>query len=40
MCVEVGAEAVFVLSNETVTRMMMGGLEKKGVPVYGPIWDS
>ncbi|OSS51740.1 hypothetical protein B5807_03784 [Epicoccum nigrum] len=40
MCMEVGAEAVFVLSNETVTRMMMGGLEKKGVPVYGPIWDS
>ena len=40
MCAEVGAEAVFVLSNETVTRMMMGGLEKKGVPVYGPIWDS
>lgn len=40
MCMEVGAEAVFVLSNEKVTRMMMGGLEKKGVPVYGPIWDS
>ena len=40
MCQEMGAEAVFVLSNETVTRMMMSGLEKKGVPVYGPIWDS
>ncbi|KAF3007642.1 hypothetical protein E8E13_008603 [Curvularia kusanoi] len=40
MYVEVGAEAVFVLSNERVTRMVVGGLEKRGVPAYGPIWDS
>jgi len=37
---EVGAEAVFVLSNETVTRMLVGGLEKRGVVAFGPIWDS
>lgn len=34
------AEAVFVLSNESVTRMVVGGLEKRGVPAFGPIWDS
>ncbi|KAF9697754.1 hypothetical protein EKO04_004054 [Ascochyta lentis] len=34
------AEAVFVLSNEKLTRMVVGGLEGRGVPAYGPIWDS
>ncbi|KAF2621992.1 hypothetical protein BU25DRAFT_435199 [Macroventuria anomochaeta] len=38
--VEMNAEAVFVLSNERVTRMVVGGLERGGVPAYGPIWDS
>ncbi|UPX20084.1 uncharacterized protein EKO05_0010329 [Ascochyta rabiei] len=37
---EMDAEAVFVLSNEKVTRMVVGGLERRGVPAYGPIWDS
>lgn len=37
---EVQAEAVFVLSNEKVTRMVVGGLEKRGVCAFGPIWDS
>ena len=37
---EVQAEAVFVLSNETVTRAVVGGLEKRGVRAFGPIWDS
>ncbi|KAF2846548.1 hypothetical protein T440DRAFT_227944 [Plenodomus tracheiphilus IPT5] len=37
---EVGAEAVFVLSNEKVTRMVVGGLEKRGICAFGPIWDS
>ncbi|KAI8930799.1 hypothetical protein NX059_011822 [Plenodomus lindquistii] len=37
---EVDAEAVFVLSNEKVTRMVVGGLEKRGVMSFGPIWDS
>lgn len=34
------AEAVFVLSNERVTREVVGGLERRGVPAFGPIWDS
>jgi hypothetical protein len=33
-------EAVFVLSNEKVVRWVVGGLEKRGVPAFGPIWDS
>ena len=37
---EIEAEAVFVLSNEKVTKMLVGGLERRGVPAYGPIWDS
>lgn len=37
---ETGAEAVFVLSNEGVTRWVVGGLERRGVPAFGPIWDS
>lgn len=37
---EVQAEAVFVLSNEKVTRLVVGGLEKRGVCAFGPIWDS
>jgi hypothetical protein len=34
------ADAVFVLSNEKVVKWVVGGLEKRGVPAYGPIWDS
>ncbi|KAJ4991622.1 integral membrane protein [Stagonosporopsis vannaccii] len=37
---EMDAEAVFVLSNEKVTRLVVGGLEQRGIPAYGPIWDS
>ncbi|KAF2653587.1 hypothetical protein K491DRAFT_577455, partial [Lophiostoma macrostomum CBS 122681] len=37
---EIGAEAVFVLSNERVTRRVVYGLESRGVPAFGPIWDS
>jgi ketopantoate hydroxymethyltransferase len=37
---EMGAEAVFVLSNEVVTRKVVYGLEARGVPAFGPIWDS
>ena len=40
MYMEMEAEAVFVLSNERVTSMVVGGLEKRGVPAFGPIWDS
>lgn len=38
--IEIGAEAVFVLSNARVTRRVVGGLERRGVPAFGPIWDS
>ena len=38
--VEMEAEAVFVLSNERLTKHVVGGLEKRGIPAYGPIWDS
>lgn len=37
---ELQAEAVFVLSNEKVTRKVVYGLESRGVPAFGPIWDS
>jgi hypothetical protein len=37
---ETRAEAVFVLSNERVTRKVVYGLESRGVPAFGPIWDS
>jgi len=40
MCRAERADAVFVLSNERVTRMVVGGLEGRGVRAYGPIWDS
>jgi hypothetical protein len=40
MYAECRAEAVFVLRNEKVTRRVVGGLEKRGVPAFGPIWDS
>ncbi|KAF2832415.1 hypothetical protein CC86DRAFT_424879 [Ophiobolus disseminans] len=35
-----GVDAVFVLSNERVTRWVVGGLEGRGRRAYGPIWDS
>ncbi|KAF2871598.1 hypothetical protein BDV95DRAFT_446183, partial [Massariosphaeria phaeospora] len=35
-----GAEAVFVLSNQAVTRKVVYGLEARGVPVFGPVFDS
>jgi hypothetical protein len=36
----VRAEAVFVLGNERVTRKVIGGLEGRGLPAFGPVWDS
>ncbi|QDS70872.1 hypothetical protein FKW77_005819 [Venturia effusa] len=38
--VESGAEAVFVISNKEFTKEIVNSLEKRGVPAYGPIWDS
>lgn len=37
---ESGAEAVFVISNKELTKEIVNSLEKRGVPAYGPIWDS
>ncbi|KAI4229030.1 MAG: hypothetical protein L6R36_001178 [Xanthoria steineri] len=34
------AEAVFCISNPKLTRKIVYGMESRGVPAYGPIWDS
>jgi hypothetical protein len=34
------AEAVFVVSNRGVTRAVVYELECRGVPAFGPVWDS
>lgn len=34
------AEAIFVLSNRNATEKVVGELERRGVPAFGPIWDS
>ncbi|HWM18112.1 MAG TPA: hypothetical protein VNO51_00385 [Ilumatobacteraceae bacterium] len=34
------AEAVICISNRTVTRHVVHGLERRGIPAFGPIWDS
>lgn len=35
-----GAEAVFVISNPSVTRKLVYSLESRGVPIFAPIFDS
>ncbi|KAF2202291.1 hypothetical protein GQ43DRAFT_439838 [Delitschia confertaspora ATCC 74209] len=40
MYLDCDAEAVFVLSNRTVTKKVVYGLESRGIPAYGPIFDS
>ncbi|KAL1618747.1 hypothetical protein SLS56_010438 [Neofusicoccum ribis] len=37
---ESGAEAVFVISNPKLTRMLVYAMESRGIPAFGPIWDS
>lgn len=37
---EIDAEAIITISNEKVTKIVVGALEKKGIPAYGAIWDS
>ena len=37
---ESGAEAVFVISNPSLTSKLVYGMEARGVPAFGPIWDS
>jgi hypothetical protein len=34
------AEAVFVVSNKPATQRLVHALERRGVPAFGPIWDS
>jgi hypothetical protein len=35
-----GAEAVLVVCNKSATWSLVHGLERLGVPAFGPIWDS
>jgi len=37
---EMGAEAVVVIGNPAVTRKVVYAMETRGVPAFGPIWDS
>ena len=39
-CREFGAEAAFVVSNQSTTRRLVHQLERRGIPAFGPIWDS
>ncbi len=38
--VQSGAEAVICVSNHDVTWQVVHGLEQRGIPAFGPIWDS
>ncbi|KAL6826399.1 non-ribosomal peptide synthetase [Trichoderma camerunense] len=35
-----GAEAVIIIANEKITKKVVYGLETRGIPAYGAIWDS
>ncbi len=39
-CRDFAAEAVLVVSNKAATWSLVHGLERLGVPAFGPIWDS
>jgi NAD(P)H-flavin reductase len=38
--VESQSEAIVIISNANVTRLVVGGLEHRGIPVFGAIFDS
>ena len=38
--VESNAECVFVISNQKLTKKVVYAMESRGVPAFGPIWDS
>lgn len=40
VCATSGIEAVFVISNATVTNVLVKKLRRKGILAYGPIFDS
>ncbi|KAF4119364.1 Acyl-CoA synthetase (AMP-forming)/AMP-acid ligase II [Geosmithia morbida] len=35
-----GAEAVIIIANEKITKKVVYGLQTRGMPAYGAIWDS
>lgn len=35
-----GAEAVIIIANEKITKKVVYGLETRGMPAFGAIWDS
>jgi len=37
---EFGAEGVIIIANEKITKKVVYGLESRGMPAYGAIWDS
>jgi hypothetical protein len=37
---EFHAEAVFIVSNRSTTFRLVHQLERRGIPAFGPIWDS
>jgi hypothetical protein len=39
-CQDFDAEAVFVVSNKPATFRLVHALERRGIPAFGPIWDS
>ena len=39
-CEDCGAEAAFVVSNRPATMRLVHARERRGVPAFGPIWDS
>ena len=39
-CQDFAAEAVFVVSNKAATWRVVRGMERLGIPAFGPIWDS
>ena len=39
-CRESGAEAVVCVSNKKLTWEVVYGLERRGIPAFGPVWDS
>lgn len=40
MAKECDAEAVIVISNQKLTRKIVYGMESRGIPAFGAIWDS
>jgi len=40
MFLEAEAEAVFCISNPKLTRKIVYAMETRGIPAYGPVWDS